>query len=281
MKTYLKTFYSKTFKSLSIWGSIFFVAVALAIFPKSYSFDPTVAIEVMGAIISTGLVMAIVLGYGGTLSTIKSTNLSDTFKITGVKKIEMMLLSLIPAFTIFFAYVGLSISLIAIYEAMGQLPLNELVNAPVVPGMPTGNANFWSATNWLAVISSLFVSFGISLSISIMIALWTKSDKTYNNISYSYVLAVFLFGGATMPITLLRPAMDKYPVVGDGEELKAFIYIGRMIPSSYGNFMVADAIGTSRNAYDLSQQNVLFDLIGALTWTTLFTSVSIYQYRKW
>jgi len=76
---------------------------------------------------------------------------------------------------------------------------------------------------------------------------------------------VFLFGGATMPITLLRPAMDKYPVVGDGEELKAFIYIGRMIPSSYGNFMVADAIGTSRNAYDLSQQNVLFDLIGALT----------------
>jgi len=96
----------------------------------------------MGAIISTGLVMAIVLGYGGTLSTIKSTNLSDTFKITGVKKIEMMLLSLIPAFTIFFAYVGLSISLIAIYEAMGQLPLNELVNAPVVPGMPTGNANF-------------------------------------------------------------------------------------------------------------------------------------------
>ncbi len=253
MKAYLKTFYKKMFLSVGFWVSFILLLILLPIFPGSYDFPyEKYSFFSVGSVIATFFAIMMIQGWGYTFSNLKKSALEKRFRVSILKKRQIITYTVIPAFTLFFIGSIFSFGYFALLQYTGII-LEDLD---------------WSSITWSYVVIGYIFTFMISFAIAFLMGVLVKNINLYTSLSWVYILLIFLFGGASTPVFLIR-----------GEDaILPFTIISYAIPNIYGNFFLGNAFLTSVESFKVDS----FDFYGSLAIifaiTVFSTSIAIWKW---
>lgn len=253
MKAYLRTFYKKMFLSVGFWVSIALLIVLLPIFPGSYEFPyEKYSYFSVGSVIATFFAVMMIQGWGYTFSNLKKSALEKRFRVSVLTKKQIIIYTMIPAFTLFFIGTIFSFGYFAFLQYFGII-LEDLA---------------WSSIDWIYVVIGYIFVFMISFAIAFLMGVLVKNINLYTSLSWVYILLIFLFGGASTPVFLIR---------GD-DSIIPFTIISYAIPNIYGNFFLGNAFLTGVEAFDPASFDFYGSLVIMFAITIFSTSIAIWKW---
>ena len=273
MTSYLYTFFDKMIKTPGFIYVLLISPIFIGVFPGLYEPTPGVGLLfpsslIVGAFFATAIFVAIAMGWGLTFNSIKNSSIRVRMISSGYTNKDILLISLIPLmaiiiFTTFYTWI-----IIAIFMSVGVIPkdADQIYNGTQLIGFSLSNIN------WGSVIVAWILNVLFGSSITFFAISFIKSESKYTTIMWLYILLLFFFGGTTTPPNIIR---------GPNAELPLQV-ISYLIPSSFTNFIMADAFTTGNGInFDWGSTDTLLNLIIPISLMSIITPLAIYNQRKW
>ncbi|NQX84014.1 MAG: hypothetical protein HRS57_02345 [Mycoplasmataceae bacterium] len=270
MISYLSTFIKRMTMSPGFIFLVVITPILLGVFPNLY--EGIASPATLTALISTlSLTVAIISGWGNTLNLIKNSSIRVRLRTSGITDYMIIAMSLIPLLMlVVFAFLYLLI-IISIFFSTGVI---WNYYTPIVSGIPSAPYDTFAMSNidWGSMFFGIITSILVSFSISFFVISFTNNQNRYNTITWLYILALYFFGGASTPPSLIRGP----------EAITAIKVISFFIPNSYSNFMVADVMVTGHNvSFSYSDSDTIINLCASYAFFAALTGLSVWNMKRW
>ncbi len=236
MISLLRTNLLNLLKSSGFWISIIFITFFLSFAPSAFGstitaddningwkeLSKTLSSEVVSAIIITGLLITVITTFGDSYVKIKNSLIYQNTLLNSKPKYQFYVATIIPVIFYTSLTFGYSLILSTIFDSFKLLNSNGSV-------IKWGNIQI----GWL--LWSIVWTIILGISIALMISTFTKNLSIYTSITWAYLFLILFFGGASVPIFLIR----------GGNALNAFMYISFAIPNTFSNFLFVNAFNGS------------------------------------
>lgn len=287
MLTLTKKIHFKILKSPAIWIAIGFVAFFLAFYPGAITgtygggqlsdvyvdsyrqADILIKSQTAAAIIITGLVIFISGIFLESFIKINNSSINKIVYLSPMPKYKFFLATLLPIFLYSTLFLIFSFCLLLIYDAAGLIAGSTVTVDTFNTGSEVLYANekniiLWENVQWGYLIYAFILTIALVIVISLTITTFVKSSLAYSTIIWGYVFLIFFFGGASVPLPVIR---DYSEIILVEEPLPVFTYISYCIPNTYTNFLFIDAFtGTA----GLDQQILLLNTIMPIVFIIFF-----------
>jgi len=278
MKSLNNLYLIKIWKTPGIWIGLIFILIMLAVFPASMvsSIPPPMPGDspvldqlrnefpfmVAGAIIATGISIILLQSWGYIFANIKTSDINRRIETSNITSIQYYAYAYIYSLLVFIAASLVSLSIFGIYDAAGLIQNSN------------GQGFNWSNADWGMIIASFIMIYLTSVSFATFVTMIVKDFSKYTTTMWIYVLLIFLIGGSSAPIILIRD-------VGLGDTLLPFTIISYMVPNVMTNFLMIGAFGSSHTGMDAMKGSAeLINSLVPLAISAVFAGASTYLILK-
>lgn len=277
MKQILITFLKRQFRSGGFITAIILFGGMMAFLPKA--FGPS-GLMTAGAMMGTGVAFAMLLGWGLTFSAIKNSSIMNGILTSSVSKKKFILASLMAAGIMMLVIGAILVCCFVLFVGVKQI--RGFDNIGVMLGGDPSNkispGEVLKGVDWGMIVVGIFLAGISSTSIAFFIGSVLVNPIHTVTASWIYAIALFFFGGASAPISLIRGLSD----IEGSEILAIFKYLGYFMPNSFTNFLLADAASGSNIPLIalIPKTDIIVNTLSPVAYTVTLAGIGAYVWNK-
>lgn len=177
------------------------------------------SVQVVGAIVITGLLLTVISTFGESFVKIKSSLIYKNIKLNNKPKYQFYVSTILPVILFSTLVFTLSIIIVIIFDFVGLLGYKS-------------NIIDWTNVQYGYLLLSIITTITLGISIALLISSISKTMNVYTALTWAYLFLIFFFGGSSVPIFLIR---------GD-DPLEAFMYLSFVVPNTFSNFLFINSM---------------------------------------